>query len=1026
MLLGKVLDMGEAAGEIDGVASVAAGVFAKPETRMRSRLPFVAGSCRSATIVTVIAGFWVLIGACPAFALDPTLAFRDSIQTHFEPGGAEEEIPSGIVDSLEQTRDGFLWMIVNRNGLTRYDGRRFHLFEGRTNTIAAAPNGDLWLGTAKELLRFPADRLIEQDLSGAISFHPGPGAASNIQTLHFDREGVLWVGTEDGLFRYDDGRFSPVGPRTSVREIEPAGNGHLLLVTANGPLELDPSQVVQSLRPSPEFGVKAEDIFHVLEDSRGDRWYCSSHGVLRFSGASGRKLPPYGPTGHGAYKAYEDRQGNVWVAEVEGLFRATAAGLELVAPKMAVRSMFSDRDGALWVGTNGDGLYRFRDRAVRMFTTADGLPNDVIMTVLAGHDGSIWTGANCGGVSRFDGAHFRAYAEKDGLLNSCVWALAEDAHHDLWIGTYGGGLFRLHEGRFAQFLPGEIVSGIAVAKDDSLWLATPNGVAHLKDGHVRRYTTADGLSGNAIRGIYCDHSGKIFAGCNGGLDLLVGDRFECAPAIPKAAAAPIGEDRSGALFIEFGQQLFAFRVAKDRVDEIAELAHETGMVETRSGEMWFGGMNFFRVPPGAFDRARARDEPLNDELFTTADGLPPTEASSGAPNMTLAGDGVVWIATPRGLAKIDSQRLGRTDRPPDIFMYDVTVGRETRPAPRTLDLPPGTSHIELDFSPVEVVSPEKIHMQYRMDGVDSEWLDAGPSPRATYSSLPAGTHSFRIRACSRNGIWDRAGIVYVVHQKPYFYQTGWFMAAMVGVVALLAGLGHRVRVGQVSRRMSALFDERLAERTRVAHEFHDTLLQTVQGSKMIADHALEESADHARLVRAVEKLSRWLEQATREGRASLNSLRASTTENYDLGEALRQAIDECCAERSIEASFSGDGTSRELHPVVRNEIYRIGYEAIRNACAHSGCTRLEVALECAHDLTLRVNDNGVGIDAATLEAGKEGHFGLHGMRERAERSGAKLTITSAPGSGTLVTVIVPGRIAYRTRRRHASQRINRT
>jgi len=188
-------------------------------------------------------------------------------------------------------------------------------------------------------------------------------------------------------------------------------------------------------------------------------------------------------------------------------------------------------------------------------------------------------------------------------------------------------------------------------------------------------------------------------------------------------------------------------------------------------------------------------------------------------------------------------------------------------------------------------------------------------------------------------------------------------------------------------------------------------LQTVQGSKMVAEHALKNPADHTRMVRAMEQLSTWLAQATEEGRAALQSLRSSTTEKNSLAEAFRRAIDEC---GGSEKSFSVNGDSREMHPVVRDEIYRIGYEAIRNACAHSGAGKLEVMLEYAHDLTLRVSDNGIGIDLVVIEQGKEGHFGLRGMRERAERIGAKFTLVSSLNSGTVITLVVPGRIAFRT------------
>jgi len=166
--------------------------------------------------------------------------------------------------------------------------------------------------------------------------------------------------------------------------------------------------------------------------------------------------------------------------------------------------------------------------------------------------------------------------------------------------------------------------------------------------------------------------------------------------------------------------------------------------------------------------------------------------------------------------------------------------------------------------------------------------------------------------------------------------------------------------------------------------------------------------------RAMEQLSTWLEQATEEGRAALNSLRASTTQKNDLAEAFQRAIVESARESRAETSFSVTGESREMHPVVRDEIYRIGYEAIRNSCLHSGGDRLEVTLKYGHDLTLSVSDNGAGIDPDVVDKGKEGHFGLRGMRERAERIGSKLTLVSSPESGTAITLVVPGRIAFRT------------
>jgi len=259
------------------------------------------------------------------------------------------------------------------------------------------------------------------------------------------------------------------------------------------------------------------------------------------------------------------------------------------------------------------------------------------------------------------------------------------------------------------------------------------------------------------------------------------------------------------------------------------------------------------------------------------------------------------------------------------------------------------------------------------------------------------------------------GMVYIVTQQPYFYETTRFRLAMVAIVLLLVVGLYRLRLRQATARLKVRFDERLAERTRIARELHDTLLQTVQGSKFVADDALEKSNDsvpvHVR--QALERLSKWLGQATQEGRAAVNSLRTSSMDTNDLAEGLRRATEECVIDRSMTVEYSVTGGPRDMHPIARDEIYRIGYEAIRNACEHASASELDVHLNYADDLTLQINDNGGGIEPAIVSKGKAGHFGLQGMRERAERIGSKLTLISSPNAGTTITLVVPGNVIYR-------------
>jgi signal transduction histidine kinase len=278
-------------------------------------------------------------------------------------------------------------------------------------------------------------------------------------------------------------------------------------------------------------------------------------------------------------------------------------------------------------------------------------------------------------------------------------------------------------------------------------------------------------------------------------------------------------------------------------------------------------------------------------------------------------------------------------------------------------------------------------------------------------------------ASNNDGLWNEQGADLDFVILPTWYQTNWFLilSVVTGVVAVW-GL-YQIRMHQVAQFLSARFDERLAERTRVAREIHDTLLQTVQGSKMVADDALDRPDDAVGMQRAMEQLTIWLGQAAQEGRETINALRMSTTQQNDLVQAFRRAIEDCEHRSSMQASFFVTGDAKEMHPVVRDEVYRIGYEAIRNACMHSRGSRLEVGVNYSQDLTVRVADNGVGIDPAMVDKGKEGHFGLQGLRERATRISAKLTVVSSPNAGTEITVIVPGNIVFRKQNNTPSAKI---
>jgi ligand-binding sensor domain-containing protein len=730
----------------------------------------------------------------------------------------EDGLPDSVVNVIVQSQNGYLW-VGTEGGLARFDGERFTLVHLRgensrevpVNSLASASNGDLWVGTDSGLAYVPKAAVDHFDRTLVKLYHPGAGLSDQIMCLQVGREGVVWVGTNRGLYLLDHGNFITVIPQEMTSRIEEASNGHLLIITSEGFAEWDGSHLIRHPEVAPQLGVKRNLIFHVFEDHAGVTWFCTAAGVARRVNGSVQRLSPYelSPTANTAYRAYEDGQGNIWIVTQKGVFRVAGDHLEPFDPALLpttiyARIIYSDRDGDVWIGTGDTGLIRLKRRLIRMYTKADGLPNDRVETLLAGHDGTLWVGNNCGGLSKFDGKRFATYSEKDGLLNSCVWGLAEDHNHDIWVGTWGRGLYRFSRGHFTEYsipqgLPSDIVVSIIVAQDGSLWIATGAGLVHMQNGHLRSYTMADGLSSDRITSVYEDHTGGIWAGTSTGIDRLAGDRFVLVPAPAGVSDVPynsLHEDSLGNLYA-LSLTNGISRIADNRISNIHQTMAVSGMVEGGERDLWFSGtQGVSRISVESLEQAGAdSDSPLDYSSFTREDGLNSQECSRGQPNMVVTPDGKLWVATRTGLAMLSlSQQLPLSHKSP-IFVDEVEVGRNKQTPGSRLVLRPGAYHVALHFTAVELASPENVRLQYRLDGVDPDWLDADATRMAIYTQIPAGTHSFHVRASNGDGVWDRAGITYEITQEPYFYETGWFrlVAAIAFVLTLTAGYRLRVR-----------------------------------------------------------------------------------------------------------------------------------------------------------------------------------------------------------------------------------------
>jgi signal transduction histidine kinase/ligand-binding sensor domain-containing protein len=976
----------------------------------------------------------VMILAGSVVALGSSRTTDDYVRTTFT---VEDGLPDNVVNAIIQTGNGLLWVGTD-SGLATFDGREFtpidlHIagapHQGAVESLVEASNGDLWVGTHAGVVLIPRDALDQFDPKQLIYYQPSPGASDEVESLYQTRDGAIWVGTNHGLYRKESGKFVPVISATSVNRIAESLDGHLLLITGRGFVEWDGHRIVEHPGLAASLGVHDDQIINVSQDRTGTMWYCTETGIVRRGRRRLARLQPYQVSTTRASRTYEDPQGDVWVLSGIGLYRAIADRLETPASDIRAWSFYPAKDGELWVGTNGNGLIRLKHRVVRMYTSADGLPNDVAMAVLSSHDGKIWVGGNCG-LSVFEGERFKVYREKDGLLNSCVWALAEDQNRDLWIGTYGGGLFRFRDGHFGQYsmeqgLVSKVVLQIAVAHDGSLWIATPDGVSHMKNGHFQSYTVAEGLSSNHVFSVYQDRSGSVWAQTQGGIDRLVGERFVPLPAAQTSdgpLSIRLAEDSFGDLYTMNSPKGISL-IENNLLIAVNENLKVRDMVESSQHDLWFSGIDgIIRIALNDLKKSVTdRDAPLDYARFDRADGMNSIQCSVGAPNMAITPDNKLWVATVKGLAMLDLVRLQQANTKPKVFVGAVTIGKSKELAGRELVLAPGTHHVELHLEAVDLASSEKVRLQYRMDSVDAAWLDADATRTAIYTNIPVGTHAFHVRASGSDGAWDRIGILYNITQRPYFYQTTWFRLVSVSALVFLLFAAYLIRVRHIIRQTHIRHEERLVERERIARELHDTLLQSFQGLTLHFQRA--RNLLPGRAAQAIQTLDRALdgaEQAIVEGRDAIHDLRSSAPAALSLAEEITSLGEELVAkdrnENPVQFRVVIEGSAQTLHQNVHIEIFRIAREGLRNAFCHSHACRIETEIAYTNNrFRLRIRDDGKGIDPDMGKRGERtGHWGLAGMRERAQRLSGELDVWSEPGAGTEVDLRVPASIAYQS------------
>ncbi len=1008
-----------------------------------SRRLFLLRSRRASAAIAATLGCCltcVLLLAGPAHALDPNKRLTQYVHTSWriQDGSA----PAGMF-SITQTSDGFLWFLSLPGDVYRFDGVRFlprhtpaDFSSSTVGSILADHAGGLWV-VADELIHLKG---------GAVTSHFAVNGTA-FQSISQDPDGSVWVATRRG----SDQPFCHVTQR-SVRcfgknDGIPIPQVQSVLADGHGGFWLGGETALVHWHGgvSELYPVKA-GIMGLARAPDGTLWVGiqeegPGRGLEQFK--DGALQPFVTPSFDGSKLSVTsvmfDREGNLWVAsDAQGLFRIHGNAVEHYGHTEglsgdSVWALFEDREGMVWAGTTS-GIDSFRDPSIATFSAVEGLGKDLAAGILASADGTIWV-ANDGSLDRIKDGTVSSIRKKDGLPGDQVAAMVEDRAGNMWVGV-DDGLYLFKDGRFRRLpepnhQPLGMVVGMAEDTDGNIWAecaSNPRKLVRIRDFQVREEFPAPqvppghNLAPDPRGGIWIEtRKGDLALFRNGVLETKIPLDRGASSLNRQIMARP-----DGSVLVGTEHGLVGWRKGNvqrmttknglpcDFIIAFVEDQEKRWWLYTRCGVVEFSDVELQRwwANPGTI---------VQNRVYGTLDGAQPNIGSFNAAASTS--DGRVWFSSGVVVQMVDPSRLSQKALLAETYIESVVVDRKEFAATEGLKLSPHPRDLQIDYTSPTFLIPQRVRFRYRLDGYDRDWHDAGTRRQAFYTDLPPGKYSFRVIASNSDGVWNDSAAKLDFSVTPAYYQTNWFRALCALLFLVLVWAGYQWRVRQLHHQFEMTLDARVSERTRIARDLHDTLLQSFHGVLLRFQTAFQLLPE--RPVEAKEKLGSAIDQAAEaitEGRDAVQGLRDSTVQTNDLALAVSTLGEEFAADSTGHRPafrVAVEGQSRDLHPILRDEVYKIAAEALRNAFLHANAKRVEVEIRYDNErFRLRVRDDGKGIDAAVLSAqSREGHYGLPGMRERASIIGGKLTVWSEVDAGTEVELRLPADIAYVSARR---------
>jgi signal transduction histidine kinase/ligand-binding sensor domain-containing protein len=966
-------------------------------------------------ILTAIAG--------PAWSLDPRKSLTQYTRTTWT---QEHGLPQDTIRAITQTRDGYLWLGTDE-GLARFDGYEFAVFNkakgdlpsNSITALEAAEDGTLWIGTSDGLVEFRQGRFRTYTMRDGL-----PDDA--VTALYEDHAGTLWIVAGIYLSRLEHGKFCNYSPGaelpiTAARIIREDRNHDLWVAGFTAVVKMTGGKFVPMLDSKV---LKGEIVTSMLADRNGHLWLGGSNGVIeRWPDGRIRRYSISDGLPDALVRALcIDHDGNVWAGTNLGLARLSGErwvtlNEEDSGPSL-VRCLYEDREGNVWVGSN-NGLTRFRDTLFVAYGKSEGLPSDEPNAVFQDHAGRIWVGFHDSGLLMMSGREKRVFTIRDGLPNNEIFSIHEAANGDLLIGARGG-LVRLHAGRFRTFVPRNPLARINVfdALEDhagNLWIATAGGLIKKTGGQSRIIIPGAPVLANSTVTLSLERGGVLWAGTYGkGLWRIQGDsirQYTTADGLSSDQIRSLHPDADGTLWIgTFGGGLNAFRAGRfhhysedngllsDNISDVVDDGESLWLSTTR------GICRVEKKQLREFDEGRRSVlTPLN---YGVADGLRSAQCS---PSYPIGGggyrtrDGRLWFTTTRGLAVYDPKARPQRVLPPAVQIAEIRVNGQPVELKPGLRLPPDPGYLQIRYSAIHLSAPEEVRYSYRMEGLDRDWVRAGVRRVINYNTLRHGTYRFTVRAELPEGLASETSYAFVV--LPEFYETAWFRLLAALFLAAGSWAVYRLRMRQLRSRFALV----LEERARLAREIHDTLAQGFVGiSSQLDAVAMCMPAENSQARRYLDLARRMARHSLTEARRAVMDLRASVLEGQDLAAALSSGTRIWAAGSGVHVNIEISGAPAKLPQDYEQNLLRIAQEAVTNALKHASATQVLITLHMeARKLFLRIVDNGRGFEENDVFSTLGGHFGLIGMRERAERLGGELRLASEPGKGTEVEVRVP-------------------